>query len=1032
MVSPVSGSNLISYYSGQAALSLLGGSASSTTAAGGSSSATALLSYFEQKEGLSGSSTSGQAATNPAPTAPWQNGGVPSPAGAVQNAVDGQPFINPAASQLNAPAGVSSEDYKNLFALYQGLNTLYNVANAAASASSTSAASAIKDIKPAQLQTAFTSGMSQVENFLSNSPFSEFNLTSGEVNTQEESTVGVPNGTYSTYTTGVIGTGDEAQPLQALQGSVQFNVSVQSKYATVNTTNAQGKVVQVPPPPVNIPIDLTNMGSTPRTIDNVVNFINAQLKSAGVSTTFSAANLGSTSSTTTLPNGQTLTSTGTTKWGLTINGSSGETVSFSAPSTAAAVYVSSMTGGALSWQSASSSSSSSSSGPTAPTQTATATGQQLMKLQTGNDVAGTQPAAITNAGNTSGLPSGAVFADSLPDGVSAVAASATGPDGSVYELANASGTVNNAPIQGGQGVVLLKYDPSGKLLSTKVVGGLQDATGASIAVGADGTVAVAGTNTTVATTASTGLTTPSTTSAFVQVYDPTGNPTWSQTVPAMAGTSTATGVAIGPDDSVYLSGQTTGSVGNQIPHGSQDEFIQGFNSTGAATFTTQYGSQASNTSAGIVYDAANNSLYTAGLENDQTVVRSFALNSTTTGTGVNQKTTVTATAGATRNLGFATGLAGIGLSGSQVVVGGTANAATIHAGTVTQAYKGVSDAFIASIDSSLSPTGTDSVAYLGMSGATQTGTAMTVAGGQAYITGTLANDPSSLAASNATEGFVSGVNTGTGAVSYSTKFPGANGQAVPSAISVSTTGSSVLDQLGLPQGMVNAAQSNLITSATSIQPGSSFWVRTSPGGSQTQIQISATDTLATLATKLNTAIAGQGLVTVVSLGANSQLEITPNSPNSFIELDAQQASNTNPGASSTALTNNALAQLGLNPGVIRQVKQINNLTDVTQEREYGLDLPTNLDISTTASAQHAANALQAAMVSVQKAYQDLATPPTMASEAAAAAKSTSGTVPTYLTNEISNLQAGLSRLTAGESSGTSSQSSSALLASLIA
>src|SRR6202012_3163467 len=216
MVSPVSGSNLISYYSGQAALSLLGGSASSTTAAGGSSSATALINYYEEKEGLSGASTSGQPATNPAPTAPWQDNAVPSPAGAVENAVNGQPFINPASSQLNAPAGVSSEDYKNLFALYQGLNTLYNVANAAASASSTSAASAIKNIKPAQLQQAFSSGLSQVENFLSNSPFTEFNLTAGAVNTQEESTVGVPNGTYSTYTTGVIGTGDEAQPLQAL------------------------------------------------------------------------------------------------------------------------------------------------------------------------------------------------------------------------------------------------------------------------------------------------------------------------------------------------------------------------------------------------------------------------------------------------------------------------------------------------------------------------------------------------------------------------------------------------------------------------------------------------------------------------------------------------------------------------------------------------------------------------------------------------------------------------------------------------
>jgi hypothetical protein len=660
-----------------------------------------------------------------------------------------------------------------------------------------------------------------------------------------------------------------------------------------------------------------------------------------------------------------------------------------------------------------------------------------MKLQTGQDVQGTAQPTITNAASAnstnSNLPNGGVYAKTLPDGVSGVTASATAPDGSVYLLATATGSVNSAPIQGAQGVALLKYDASGKLLSSKVIPGLQSAVGSSIAVGADGTVAVAGTNTTTATTNGDGLTTAGTTTAFVQVYDPTGAPSWSQTVPALAGSSGATGVTIGPDDSVYVSGVTTGSVGNQIPQGDQDEFIQGFNPTGAATFTKQFGSQGTNYSAGLVYDSSNNTLYTAGLEDSQTTVRSFALNTSTTGTGVNKVTTTTATAGATRELGVADSLAGIGMNGSQVVVGGTVGAATIHAGTTTQAYAGVSDGFIASIDSSLTPQSGDTVAYIGQPGVTTTATAMTVAGGQAYLTGTMANDPSSLAASNANEGFVSGVNTTTGAVTYSSKFAGANGQDTPTSVAVSTTGSSILDQLGLPQGTVNASSSNLITASTSIQAGQSFWIRTSPGGSQTQITISATDTLQSLTDKINAAIGGQGAAQVLPLGANSELEITPNDSSSFIELDAQESSNDNPAATASSLKTNVLSALGLQAGVIRQVRQINKLTDVTQLREYGLDLPTNLDISTATSAQHAANAIQAAMSAVQSAYQDLASPPTMASEALAAAQSTSGSVPTYLTNEISNLQAGLSRLTADQSSSGSGSGSttSALLSSLL-
>ena len=1016
MVNSISTSPM-ALFQGQTALTLLSGSANPNTAI-----SDAILGAYQSQFSSSGSSFGAAVNVTP-PTAPWNaSNGTPAVATAVQNAVNGQLIVDPGSAQLDAPAGVSSQDYKNLFALYQGLNTLYDLASTAAQAGTSTADPTLSYLKPAQLQAAFSSGMSQVENFLSNAPFSAFNLTAGKVQTQAESTVGVPNGTYQTYTTGVIATGDESQALTAFQGNVQFNISVASKYATNTITNPDGTKSTVTAPPTTIPIDLSGMGSAPRTIDSVVNYINAQLTAAKVSTRFAVANLGSTATTTTLPNGQTETNKGSTQWGLTVQGSSGEVVSFSAPSTAAAVYVSGMTGGAQIYQ------------PPAPDPTtgtttaggdvASATGQQLVKLQTGNNVSGTQPPTITSAGSTSGLPVGGVFGKNLPEGVTQVDASATAPDGSVYLLGNATGTVNNEPVQGGEGVVLLKYDSSGKLLSTRVVAGLQSATGASVGVGADGDRAVAGTNTTQASTNAQGLTTPGSTSAFLQVYDPTGAPSWSQTVPALAGASAASGVVVGSDNSVYLSGETTGSVGNQIEHGSQDEFIQGFNSSGAATFTNQFGTTGTNTSAGLTYDPATNTLYTLGLENSQAVVRSFAVTSTTTGSGASAQTKTTAAQTGSRALGFADSVAGIGFTNGQVVVAGTVGAATINnAGTVTRPYAGVSDGFVASINAGLTPSSGDTVAYLGQSGATQVATDLTVAGGQAYVTGTLANDPSSLAATGATEGFVTSIDTSTGGVSYSTKLAGLNGQDTPGAITVATTGSSILDQLGLPQGTINPTTSNLITSATSIQAGQSFWVRTSPGGAQTQVTIKATDTLQTLTDKLNIALAGQGQAKVVSLGANSQLSITPNDPSAFIELDSQQASNDNPAATASSLKTDVLAALGLSSGVIRTVNQINNLTDVTQLREYGLDLPTNLDLSTAANAQHAANSLQAAMSAVMSAYQDLSSPPTMASEALAAEKNAGGAAPTYLTNEIANMQAGLARLTGGQSSSSSSSSS---------
>jgi hypothetical protein len=289
-----------------------------------------------------------------------------------------------------------------------------------------------------------------------------------------------------------------------------------------------------------------------------------------------------------------------------------------------------------------------------------------------------------------------------------------------------------------------------------------------------------------------------------------------------------------------------------------------------------------------------------------------------------------------------------------------------------------------------------------------------VAGGQAYLTGTIANDPGSLSYSGATEGFVAGVDASSGAVTYSNRFTAAGGRSAPTAIAASATGTSVLNQLGLPSGAINAAGSSLITANTPIKAGDSFYVRTQAGGPQTTITVSATDTLATLARKLNAALGSAGTATVIPLGATSELSITPTDSTAFIELDSQPA---NAGlASVTANSTDVLAALGLSAGVIRTVATVNGLTDPNQLREYGLNLSSSLNLSTQASAKQAATTLQAAIGVVQQAYQALVSPPTLASEAAAQAQN--GTVPAYLTAEIANYQAGLNRLLGGSSGGT--------------
>jgi hypothetical protein len=374
--------------------------------------------------------------------------------------------------------------------------------------------------------------------------------------------------------------------------------------------------------------------------------------------------------------------------------------------------------------------------------------------------------------------------------------------------------------------------------------------------------------------------------------------------------------------------------------------------------------------------------------------------------------TAAPTLAATRSLGGVEKLVGLAVANGQVIVGGNVAGATINLATVAQPYTGLADGFVAMLSTDLTASAGDTVAYVGTDAATQTATALALANGQAYLTGTVAEDPESIAAAGATEGFVVGIDTSTGATSYSAKFSGANGQAAPGAIAVGASGVSVLDQLGLPQGTVNPANSSLITANAAVKAGDSFYVKTSPNGGQTAITISATDTLATLATKLNSALGSAGKASVVSTGADSEIEITPSNPSAYIELDPQPTAG---GAFATTAksSNDVLAALGLGAGVIRTVKTVSGVTDVSQLREYGLRLPPNLNLDTAPDAQSAVSALRSAIAAVQQAYQDLVDPPTIASEEADKADNTGEAIPAYLSNEIANYQAGLQRLEGG-------------------
>ena len=926
-----------------------------------------LISYYQSKAGITSSSSGSSgssASTTKAPTAPWSGGKTETTAtnALVSRALNGQSVINPNAAQANV-AGASAQ-YKSLFTLYQGLSALNGLTTQMLSTTATS-------VSKQQAATAFTNGLADVTSYVNSLSLPNINLTNGAVATSAATTL-APAAEKDSYTTGVIFTGAMNDAVPAFQGDVKFNIDVKLYSGTK----------------VSVPIDLSQMGSTTRSMPNVVNFINDQLKAAGLQTRF-ATNRQAATAQTIKVGAQTVTlPAGPDSWSFKINGDSAETVSFSAPSTAAAVYVGQTSGDTLATTKSSSSSTSTTATPV----------QQLVKLQASDSTTATAPPAALVQPGTTNSTAGEALATTLAPQVKKIDATATGPDGSVYVVADVTGTINGQTIQGAQDVALLKYDSVGKLLSASTLGASGTTSGYSIAVSSTGAVAVAGTTTGSITATSSSTSSSSVNQSFVSVFDSTGALQWSQQATGL-NDNQANAVAFGANGAVYVAGQTGAGLPGGQAVGGQDGYLQGYSATGTKLFTTQFGTTGTDKATSLAVDGSN--IIVGGVESGQGVLRSFTLNATGA-----------PTAGATRNLGDLNGgtLTGVAINNGQVVVAGTTGNGSLSAGTVTSAYSGGQDAYVAQLSETLTPASSDAVAYYGGTG-NDTVTALSVANGKVYIAGTSTGGLPGLTDQGTKEGYVANIDVATGQVQWSQALKGQDGYDAPNSIAVDATGASVLDRLGLPDGTLQYKSSQLLTAATSVRAGDQFQVVSSKGGTPATVTISADETPASLALKIRQAAGYQAKVSVVTLNGKEEVQIKPETSTQEIQIL--------PGPSGK----NALPALGLTPGLIQTgpaivtPKATTGSTSTTPTKiptdSYGLNLDQTFDLTTTDGIKAAQTAIKSAMAKVQNAYYNLSTAGQPVKPAV------TGTVPAYLTNEIASYQNALNRLTGGSSSSSS-------------
>ena len=865
------------------------------------------------------------------PTAPWSSTTTPAKASdLVRAALGGRRLIDEGNISLDL-AGAST-DYRKMFALYQGLTTLGALADRAG-------VKGIASSEATLLAKRFGDGLAEMSAYLKTASFEDVRLVQGVSKTSVKSTYALERAPTS-FVTAPLHDGDPTASVKAFEGDVKFSMTV--KTATGTQT---------------VDLDLAEMGTSDRSMVNVVDYMNGKLEAAGVATRIASQRIPaepktfkSGTKTITLP-------AGPDKWALQVNGGTGEALSFQAVDTSDAVYV---------------------------TQGVGKTGAgQLLKFQADG---GAVPAAQQGVDDPFWVEGRVGHAD-LPDGVAAVKASAVAPDGSVWLVAELTAGDANQPIKGARDVALMKYDSAGNLMQTKLLGAASSANGFSIAIDDDGRVALAGSVTGALEPGKSGDDA-AVADSFVSVFDNSGQELWTQRRGAKAADE-ATEVRFGADGVVYVAGRSKSGMPGSAALGGWDSYLQAFREqpikingpdVGVNISTAQFGTGGDDSVQAMTVSGGD--LYTAGVENGKAVVRRFTLDAE----GV-------PSLASTRDLGYANGsIAGISVENGKVVVTGHTENAALDIGTVTNAHAGGSDVFIATLSADLQAAGSDQLTYFGGAGA-DTAADVAIKDGKVWITGT--SRAEGAGKDDPTSGYLAQIDLASGAVQSNRTWRADGDQAKPTSLSIAANGASVLDRLGLPQGQIMQADSKLLTVATSARVGDQFSISPASGGRAVTVTIDAKDTLESLAKKINSSSGRQLEAKVIT-----DLKTKP----VVQRLEIKAAANRE-GAiiSAGAIGKDALGALGLTPGFVGPVKP-----DKDAMKTFGLNLPNTLNLNDPASIKAAIDSLAQAMTAVRSSYRALAP----STGAITNTQTGSGSSTAYQQTQLANYQAALSRLMA--------------------
>jgi hypothetical protein len=889
----------------------------------------------------SSSSTSATANDNP----PWENLNPPSQEAQDAKILSITNFLDTSNVPLSAGSSADSkteQDNQNLFSLYTAINNLAYLASMSQRSTMTSG-------QQEGLNTRFQTGLQQVESYLKSTTFNNFTLQAAATSSSVTSTatVALPSFTYTTKSLSTDANVDNALP--GLNASESFNINVTKGGQTTS-----------------VPIDLSQIQG-PLNLSNIVTYANQQLSAAGFSTRLQKA----------ITDGS-INDLSTASFGITVAPAGGETVGFSSGNTQPALYLVGSSGSAT--------------GVSTTTNSGTSTS------------AADQQGRIVKLTNLNGAPQSVFSAMQNPStGTTTAQATSVDASGNIYVLGNATGNFGSQINQGTQDVYLTKYDSTGNVLWSQLVGSSGTASGYGLALDSKGNAYVTGLTT---ADLSTTAIADGNTDSFVAKYDSSGDQLWTQQIQTL-NNNQSNAVSVDSSGNVYIGGQVTGVIGaGQTSSGGNDGYVAKLNASGKLVYEQQFGTSGSDQVSAMT-TAPDGSLYVVSQQNGHAIVSKYANGDATSAPAWSTDL------GALQNGGS---IGGIAVSGNQVYISGTTQNGTLTAGgaaTVANASSGGSDAFVFNLTDNGTSDTPNYVSYVGTASNDTAGALTVGSDGTVYLAGTTKGTFAGniRTVSNVDNAFVASFGSG-GSMNWVKQYGGQDGQSTGASVAIDPGGSSVLDSLGLPTGNIDLNQSVDLTTATTLRAGDSFQIKIASGSSTrtTTISIDQGETLNSLTTKINAELGQFGKASVNYTSTGEALKIAVNTGYSATLVSGPTDSD-------------ALARLGISPGIITNASTssssaTSSSTSATQG--YGLGLTTNMDISNSTDAGAARAQLLNVLSSIRNVYQKTNTPASSTTSSTASSGSSSSSVaPSYLTAQLANYNLALNMLTNASSSSTS-------------